>query len=74
MSVSVVFEKMDREESRAVIKHFSLKYWMATLIKAELDEVHGKSAPSLKAEPQLTMERTPGAYFIKVTSLQVTSL
>ena len=48
MSVSVIFEKMKREEFRAVIKHFHLKYWMAAQIKAELDEVHGESARSLK--------------------------
>ena len=31
-----------------MIKHFYFKYWKAAQIKAELDEVHGESAPSLK--------------------------
>ena len=48
VSVSVVFEKMKRELFRAGIELFYLKYWMAVQIKAELDEVHGESAPSLK--------------------------
>lgn len=39
---------MDKFEFRAVIKHFHLKHKTPTEIKAELDEVHGDSAPSLK--------------------------
>ncbi|CAK9827513.1 Histone-lysine N-methyltransferase SETMAR [Anthophora retusa] len=39
---------MDKNEFRAVIKHFYLKKWTAAQTKAELDEVHGDSAPSLK--------------------------
>lgn len=39
---------MDKNEFRAVIKHFYLKKWTAAQIKAELDEVHGDSAPALK--------------------------
>jgi histone-lysine N-methyltransferase SETMAR len=31
-----------------VIKHFYLRKWRAAQIKAELDEVHGDSAPALK--------------------------
>ena len=42
VSVSVVFEQMEREEFRSVIK-----YWMAAQIKAELDAVCGESASSL---------------------------
>ena len=38
---------MEREEFPAVIKYFYLKEWTAAQIKAELDAVHGKSAPSL---------------------------
>ena len=32
---------MEKEDFRAVIKHFYLKKWTAAQIKAELDEVHG---------------------------------
>lgn len=39
---------MDKKEFRIVIKHFYLKEWTASQIKAELDRVHGKSAPALK--------------------------
>ena len=39
---------MEKNEFRAVIKHFYLKKWMAAQIKTELDEVHGDSAPALK--------------------------
>lgn len=39
---------MDKFEFRAVIKHFHLKHKTPTEIKAELDEVHGDSAPSFK--------------------------
>lgn len=37
---------MDKTEFRAVIKHFHLKGLKPKEIKAELDEVHGTSAPS----------------------------
>jgi len=37
---------MEKNEFRAVIKHFFLKKKTAMEIKAELDEVHGDSAPS----------------------------
>jgi len=43
-----VVVKMEKDEFRAVIKHFYLKKWTAAQIKAELDEVHGDSAPTLK--------------------------
>ncbi|KMQ87583.1 mariner transposase [Lasius niger] len=39
---------MEKDEFRAVIKHFYLKKWTAAQIKAELHEVHGDSAPALK--------------------------
>lgn len=39
---------MEKNEFRAVIKHFYLKKWTAAQIKAELDAVHGKSAPVKK--------------------------
>lgn len=39
---------MEKSEFRAVIKHFFFKKKTATEIKAELDEVHGDSAPSHK--------------------------
>ena len=39
---------MEKNEFRAVIKHFFLKKKTAMEIKAELDEVHGDSAPSYK--------------------------
>ena len=39
---------MEKNEFRAVIKHFYLKKWTAAQIKAELNEVHGNSAPALK--------------------------
>jgi len=39
---------MEKNEFRAVIKHFFLKKKTAIEIKAELDEVHGDSAPSYK--------------------------
>ena len=39
---------MEKEEFRAVIKHFHLKKWTVVQIKAELDEVHGDTAPTLK--------------------------
>jgi len=39
---------MEKNEFRAVIKHFYLKKWTATQIKAELNEVHENSAPALK--------------------------
>ena len=46
MTATVV--KMEKNEFRAVIKHYYLKKWTAAQIKAELGEVHGDSAPSLK--------------------------
>jgi len=39
---------MEKNEFRAVIKHFYLKKWTAAQIKVELNEVHGNSAPALK--------------------------
>ena len=39
---------MEKNEFHAVIKHFYLKKWTAAQIKAELNEVHGNSAPTLK--------------------------
>ena len=39
---------MEVEEFRAVIKHFYLKKWTAAQIEAELDEVHGDPALTLK--------------------------
>jgi len=39
---------MEKDEFCAVIKYFYLKKWTAAQIKAELDEVHGDSAPALK--------------------------
>jgi len=39
---------MEKDEFRAVIKHFYLKKWTAAQIKAELDEVHEDSASALK--------------------------
>ena len=39
---------MEKEEFRAVIKHFYLKKWTTAQIKAKLDEVHGDTAPTLK--------------------------
>lgn len=39
---------MEKNEFCAVIKHFHLKKWTAAQIKAELNEVHGNSAPALK--------------------------
>lgn len=39
---------MEKIEFRAVIKHFFLKGCKAADIKAELDSVHGESAPSLQ--------------------------
>ena len=39
---------MEQSEFRAVIKYFYLKKWTAAQIKAELDDVHGNSAPALK--------------------------
>ncbi|XP_014486145.1 PREDICTED: histone-lysine N-methyltransferase SETMAR-like [Dinoponera quadriceps] len=39
---------MEKNEFRAVIKHFYLRKWTAAGIKAELDDVHGESAPALK--------------------------
>ena len=39
---------MEKNKFSAVIKHFYLKKWMAAQINAELDEVHGDSAPVLK--------------------------
>lgn len=38
---------MEKNGFRAVVKHFYLKNWTAAQIKAELDEVHGESAPAL---------------------------
>ena len=43
-----VLVKMEKEEFRAVIKHFYLKKWTAAQIKAELDEVHGDTTSTLK--------------------------
>ena len=40
--------EMEKNEFRAVIKHFYLKKWTAAQIKIELDDVHGDCAPSLK--------------------------
>jgi [histone H3]-lysine36 N-dimethyltransferase SETMAR len=39
---------MNKDEFRAVIKHFVLKNWTAAQIKTELEEVHGTNAPSFK--------------------------
>ena len=39
---------MEKNELRAVIKHFYLKKWTAVQIKAELEEFHGDSAPAFK--------------------------
>ena len=39
------FSKMDKSEFRAVIKHLYLKGLTPKKVKAELDEVHGTSAP-----------------------------
>jgi len=46
--MAAVVVKMEKDEFRAVIKHFYLKKWTAAQIEAELDEVHGDSAPALK--------------------------
>jgi len=43
-----VSAKMEKNEFRAVIKHFYLKKWTAAQIKAELNEIHGNSTPVLK--------------------------
>ena len=40
-----VFKKMGKSDFRAVIKHLYLKGITPKEIKAELDEVHGTSAP-----------------------------
>lgn len=48
VSMSVVVIKMEKEEFRAVIKHFYFKKWTAAQIKAELNEVHGDSVSALK--------------------------
>ena len=40
-----VFRKMEESEFRVVIKHLYLKGLTLKEIKAELDEVHGTSAP-----------------------------
>jgi len=45
--VAVVI-KIKKDKFRVVIKHFYLKKWTVAQIKAELDEVHGDSAPALK--------------------------
>jgi transposase len=37
--------KMEKEEFRAVIKHFFIKGFSASEVKVELDSVHGNSAP-----------------------------
>lgn len=42
------FKKMEKNEYRAVIKHFHMKGKTPKEIKTELDEVHGTSAPSFK--------------------------
>lgn len=39
---------MDEQEFRAVAKHFHLKHKTPEEITAELNEVHGQSAPSLE--------------------------
>ena len=39
------FKKMGKREFRTVIKHLYLKSLTPKVIKAELDEVHGTSAP-----------------------------
>ena len=39
---------MKKEEFRAVTKNFYFKKWTAAQAKAELDEVHGDIAPTLK--------------------------
>ena len=39
---------MEKEEFRAVIKHFYFKKWMAAKIKAELNEIHEDTASTLK--------------------------
>jgi len=48
VSMAEVVVKMEKDEFRAVIKHFYLKKWTAAQIKAELDEVHGDSTPALR--------------------------
>jgi len=48
VSMAAIVVKMKKDEFHAVIKHFYLKKWTAAQIKAELDEVHGNSAPTLK--------------------------
>lgn len=40
--------KVEKGDFHAVISHFYLKHWTATQIKAEMKEVHGETAPSLK--------------------------
>ena len=40
-----VFRKMEKSEFRAVTEHLYLKGLTPKKIKAELDEVHDKSAP-----------------------------
>ena len=42
-----ILVKMEKEKFRAVTKHFHLKKWTAAQIKAELDQVHGDTAPTL---------------------------
>ncbi|XP_011630294.1 histone-lysine N-methyltransferase SETMAR-like [Pogonomyrmex barbatus] len=46
--MAAVVVKMEKDEFRAVIKHFYLKKWTATQIKAEFYEIHEDSAPALK--------------------------
>jgi len=41
LSMAAVVVKMEKDEFHAVIKHFYLKKWTATQIKAELDEGRG---------------------------------
>ena len=41
VSIAAVVVKMEKNEFRAVIKHFYLKKWTAAQIKAKLNEIHG---------------------------------
>lgn len=40
---------MEKDEFRAMIKHFYLKKCMAAQIKVELNDVYGDSIPALQA-------------------------
>ena len=39
---------MEKEKSRAVVKHFHSKKWTAAQIEAKLEEVHGNTAPTFE--------------------------